>query len=177
MRKESSKSCCTGISRDFPPYLLEPQHILRSIILEVTEPQLGERSCPAGRIGGNNAEDCIRSACAQSSAVTKAIAALRIRFFVLNRVRPPPPMGIQSAPAFSTEGFPFETVALGRREAPKPWGGPTSEARGKRVTGQERRRGGGEKAIAATPSTAKRFSTKGIIRCPTSYACFFPPTG
>ena len=91
------------------------------------------------------------------------VAALRIRFFVLNRVRPAPPMGIQSAPAFSTEGFPFETVALGRREAPKPWGGPTSEARGKRVTGQERRRGGGEKAIAATPSTAKRFSTKGVM--------------
>ena len=28
------------------------------------------------------------------------------------------------------------------------------------MTGQERRHGGGEKAIAATPSTAKRFSTK-----------------
>lgn len=47
----------------------------------------------------DNAEDCIRSAVAQSSALTKAVAALRIRFFELNRVGQPLPMGIQSSAA------------------------------------------------------------------------------
>ena len=111
-----------------------------------------------------NAEDCIRSATAQSSFVTKHRRGTSDTILVLNRVRPPPPMGIQSAPAFSTEGFPFETVALGRREAPKPRAGPTSGASGKRATGEQSRRGGGEHAIAVTPSTAKRFSTKRVIR-------------
>ncbi len=93
----------------------------------------------------------------------RTVAALRIRFFVLNRVRLPLPMGIQSAFASPRWDSLFETVALGRHVAPKPRAGPPRESGGKPAIREQSGRGSAEKAIAVTLSTAKRFSTKGII--------------